>query len=247
MKRTIILVLLILACRDMKTVKIPENSTENLVISKSAQLFNSNRSDAQVIGSVQFLDTIYVLDNKVIDGKVKVLSVRGIEGWMKYNDISLLNEAKRIDSLNGLNLWVPADLPVVFKGKRIVKNSYSENNISYEFDSEYYTFVVIDINNNNHKLIIKNAIQDCKENASVFIGMPEPPVIQEYRFNNKDSLYISWYDGHDRLKYYQLDVPGEDKNVYYMQIQMKKREYTSQEEVLAKKILFSTRVDRKKI
>lgn len=246
MKRTIILVLLILACRDMKTVKIPENSIENLVISKSAQLFNSNRSDAQVIGSVQFLDTIYVLDNKVIDGKVKVLSVRGIEGWMNYNDISLLKEAKRIYFLNGFNLWVPADLPVVFKGKRIVKNSYSEKNIRYEFDSEYYTFVLIDIDNNNHKLIIKNAIQDCKENASAFIGMPEPPVIQEYRFNNKDSLYISWYDGHDRLKYYQLDVPGENKNVYYMQIQMKKREYTSQEEVLAKKILFSTRVDRKK-
>jgi hypothetical protein len=248
MKRTIILFLLILACRDMKTVKIPENSIENLVISKSAQLFNSNRSDAQVIGSLQFLDTIYVLDNKLIDSKVKVLSIKGIEGWMNYNDISLLKEAKRIDSLNGLNLWVPADLPIVFKGKRIVKNSYSEKNIRYEFESQVYSIVLLITPNSNIKQIIEDSRESCEKQAlDSYFNMPESPVIEEFILNNLNSLYISWYELHDRMKFYKINIPGENKDVCYIRVQMKKREFTLEEEVLAKKILFSTRVGRKKI
>lgn len=244
MKKVIFILITIFTLNGISVAKETFQSAENLVISEKTQLYDSSENAASVLETLTLLDMVYVLDSENVNGKILAKTAKGVKGWIKYNDISYLEKARKIKTVQGLELLSPKDFPLIFKDKKVVGNSYSKNNIKYIFESNYFSVSVIIIHGANFQKIVKDAKESCLEQASEpFFSMPESPVIKDFSVDNLTGSYISWYELHDRVKFYKTNILGKNrKEVYYIRIQMKKHQYTPEEEILAKKILFSARL-----
>ncbi|MGC8765582.1 MAG: hypothetical protein ACP5QT_06820 [Brevinematia bacterium] len=196
---------------------------EYFIISTNTALYGGPESGAKDVLPLNFGDKILLSSGKMKKSRYSV-TVNGTNGWVNDSDISVTPKNwVRFDGIEGLVIYYPKEYRYQLKkGKPVtdVNQTYVEHYLFNKVSFVRYTKVKsIHIISNENKNLVK------------------------LDYYGKDAYYDSGNYGEDAYKTFSLVILDETKKGYDMiEVVTEKVAPTPEEELIAKKILFSVRL-----
>jgi len=213
-------------------------NNEIIVISEYLSIFKNEDSNAKELRKVKLLDKLYSLGKEIINNRVFIESKDGIKGWVEVNKTNLLTkEWKSAENFQNMVIFYPEHMGFLFReGGRWEKQ-----------EALIYGGLILDQKLYNDKYFILS--HHIISNYNDFIKSMKAHKSHEYNkrielkyidFNNLKSYYQEGVSREGK-KFFRLIIDGGEKT-YSLSVQLQNRNYNEEDELYAKKILFSVRL-----
>lgn len=192
---------------------------EYFILGTNVALYKTFSSDSPKLLIMNEFDKVVLLNKKIKNNRLNV-SFNGTNGWVNILNLSVTPEGwEKFDKISGLILFYPKEYDYQFRTNNFVRNDYIEF-LLYNKESDIVIY---------HSLR-KNSIQEYTNGIKL-------------NFYGKEVYYYIGIGPEDGKVGYEFVVANRSaKKNYVINVSSGKQHPTPEEELIAKKILFSVRI-----
>jgi hypothetical protein len=235
MKRKVILLFIInliavsyLAGQD--EVRIMDDNSL-LILSSNANIYQKSEERAEVITNVGMLDVLKIKNSNIVNNKIEVILDSNSNGWININDTSYIGNLdwRNFNNFKDINIYIPKEISFTFDPSKLNKGKYAKGNyMEYQIFNSVF-FIDIAYNERIDELKIKKFITNSINGLNLtYYGY-------EAYYDNITSTVEGGFG-------YGLTILEKDRKKYYSISVMLRGNITPEQELTAKKILFSVRL-----
>ena len=230
----IVILLIVIVSYGLAWTSEPANNAsanEYFIIGTNAMLYGLSDTGTKLILLINEFDKVTLLNLKSVNDRYNV-SLNGTNGWVDVLNVSVVPEGwVKINRIEGIYLYLPKDFNFKFENGELVTNGGNSN---YSFEIEYKIY------DNQRFLDIYHNLNDSYVHShSSFISN----FVKINYYGNVDGYYYGGNNLENGNKALELTVDNElKKENYICDITLTSDNPSYEEEITAKKILFSVRI-----
>ncbi len=203
-----------------------------VVLNSNVNVYKTWDKNSPVIKTLDMLDVVKIKKEKIINYRIEITLEDGNNGWINVNDVSYIRNLRwKILKVYGLELFLPIDLKFNLKKDILPECAVGKLKELKLLGGKYFIYVgyfegkeVFDINRQ-------------AEAADA-----EVESFKSLHYYGYESYYREYYDEEGNLSFGMYIVKSNRKDIYWVSIHLKKQNPPPEEELIAKKILFSVRI-----